>query len=147
MFLKNNGCVNPKTGKPWSSHTVFQDLTHIREEWKKQASSCVTEKRAQILAELGEVKRVAWQKGRVNEVLNAIKKECDILGVDEARKVETTVKGDPNAPIHHSQSVDLSKLSLDELKFLEGIMNKANPKDFSEIAKGYTPQQIKSLTN
>lgn len=82
--------VNPRKGKPWSLGTINKDLQAIHEEWVKEATRAIAEHKANLLAELRELKRAAWAEKDYQAILRAIDKECKILGVEAPTVVEHT---------------------------------------------------------
>ena len=80
--------VNPRTGQRWSLGTINKDLQAIHQEWVKEATLAIGEHKANLLAELRELKRAAWEARDFQAILRAIDKECKILGVEAPTKVE-----------------------------------------------------------
>ena len=72
--------------------TVNRDLKILNEEWKEAALIDVTEHKIRVLAELTEVKRRAHADGNMNAVIQALKTEIDILGLDAPLKSEIVIE-------------------------------------------------------
>ena len=68
--------------------TVNRDLACLQEEWKAAALASIEEHKIRVLAELAEVKRRGHATNNLNAVLQAIKAEVDILGLDAPVKSE-----------------------------------------------------------
>jgi len=68
--------------------TVNRDLACLQEEWKAAALTSIEEHKIRVLAELAEVKRRGHATDNMNAVLQAIKAEVDILGLDAPAKSE-----------------------------------------------------------
>lgn len=67
--------------------TVNGDIKAIEADWREQAATDVQSYKGRILAELAEVKRAAWAQRDFRVVLQAIKSECDLLGLDAPQKI------------------------------------------------------------
>lgn len=68
--------------------TVNRDLAFLQAEWQAAALATIDEHKTRVLAEIAEVKRRAHADGNLNAVLQAIKTEVDILGLDAPVKSE-----------------------------------------------------------
>jgi hypothetical protein len=68
--------------------TVNHDLKALEAEWREAAQATVEQHKQRILAELAEVKRAAWADKSYGAVMQAIKAEVDLLGLDAPVKVE-----------------------------------------------------------
>jgi len=68
--------------------TVNRDLSCLHEEWKAAALASIEEHKIRVLAELAEVKRRGHATNNLNAVLQALKAEVDILGLDAPVKSE-----------------------------------------------------------
>ncbi len=60
--------------------TVHADLEALETDWRAQAEADILDWKALQLAELREVKRVAWENGRLAIVLQALKLEAELTG-------------------------------------------------------------------
>lgn len=91
--LTASGSVNPDNGTPWSLGTVNSDVKALAREWASSAAGDVDAQRGRLLAELREVKRQAWtaQHPNLKAVMEAIKQERGILGVDAPQKLEVDI--------------------------------------------------------
>lgn len=90
--LEKQGLRNPDTGEPYALATVQGDIKALQREWRKEAQQNTGDHMAQILAELQEVKRAAWAKGQLFNVLRAIDTERDILGLTAAVKMKVEIQ-------------------------------------------------------
>lgn len=72
--------------------TVNRDLACLQEEWKAAALASIDEHKTRVLAELAEVKRRGHADGNLNVVVQALKTEIDILGLDAPAKSEIKVE-------------------------------------------------------
>jgi hypothetical protein len=64
--LAEEGCVNPKTGAPWSLGIVSADLAKLEESWKASALADTDTWKRNELAKLAEIEREAceaWSRG------------------------------------------------------------------------------------
>jgi len=68
--------------------TVNRDLSFLQDEWKAAALATIEEHKIRVLAELAEVKRRGHADKNLNAVLQALKAEVDILGLDAPVKSE-----------------------------------------------------------
>lgn len=86
--LAKAGHQNPRTDQPWSLGTVNGDIKALEADWKAQALRDTAILKGLRLAELSEVKRLAWRKEDLATILKAIKQECELLGLDAPIKVD-----------------------------------------------------------
>lgn len=91
-LLTSNGCLNPKTGEPWSITTISEDLRALTVEWGKSARVATQEHIAETLAKLREVERAAWDRGDLDSVLKAVDKEMKLLGLNAPQTISITTK-------------------------------------------------------
>lgn len=82
--------VNPATGEPYSLATINIDLKKLEREWRKNAAESIEEHKARQLAEIGEIKRQAWNDKDAALVLKAIGMEADIVGTKAAVRQEVS---------------------------------------------------------
>jgi hypothetical protein len=87
--LEKAGEINPETGEAWNYATISRDIVALREDWKAEAAKTIEEHKGRVLAEIIAVKADAWKKGELRTVLEAIKGERQILGLDAPTRVET----------------------------------------------------------
>jgi hypothetical protein len=71
---------NHETGEPWSLATISRDVQALDAEWREAAALAIEVHRARLLAELRELRRVAWSKGDLDLALRGIKHEIELLG-------------------------------------------------------------------
>lgn len=88
-------CIDTNTGKPWGVMTINRDVKALRKQWREDAAGDTDQHQANILAELAEIKRVAWGAEipgtkelypDMTTLLKAINQECKILGLDAPTK-------------------------------------------------------------
>lgn len=78
------GIVDPKSNQPFTEATIKNDLTKLVQEWRQEAAQNTADHKGRVFMELQEVKRVAWAGNDLENVLNAIRQERALLGLDEA---------------------------------------------------------------
>lgn len=88
--LAAEGLANPETGEPWTHVTVHLDRQALRRQWGRDSSVDTGTHAAEVLAELREVRRQAWEAGDLTIVLRALKQECELLGLDAPTRVDFT---------------------------------------------------------
>lgn len=88
--LDAQGMRNPETGKPYDHTQIHRDIRALEAEWRDTAAAAIETHKAQRLAEYAEVKREAWKKDDLPIVLNTIKGEREMLGLDAPQKVAPT---------------------------------------------------------
>jgi len=71
--------------------TVCRDIATLRREWRENALRSTTELKSQQLAEIAEVKRVAWEGDDPDLVLKGIKLETDICGTNAPTEQVITI--------------------------------------------------------
>jgi len=91
VWLEEEGLTNPETNQPWSITTISNDLKEIEAEWKGQMLVDITDHRARVMAEFGEVKNAAWKAGKLDTVLRALKGEIDLLGLNELERMDKEI--------------------------------------------------------
>jgi hypothetical protein len=92
--VARNGQLNPETNQPWDLATVFRDCHALQQQWLEQTKEVVGEHRARQLAELAEVKREAWSTKQLKPVLDALRQESKILGLDMPERHELSGPGE-----------------------------------------------------
>jgi hypothetical protein len=85
--------VNPTTGEPYSLGTINGDIKKLEREWRRLAAAKTDEHKAIQIAELQEVKRLAWTEKDMGAVLRAIDLEANILGTKAAQQSVTEMTG------------------------------------------------------
>jgi len=83
VFLSEQGVINPRTNAPYCGLTVAKDLKEIESRWKDEMLVNISDHRARVMAEIGEVKAAAWKTGKLSLVLRAIDQEVGLLGLNE----------------------------------------------------------------
>lgn len=83
--------VNPSTKKPYNRATITRDIQVMREEALEAAQEATQQHLARQLAELQEVKRTAWAKEKLHEVLRAIELEMKLLGTQQRADTEINI--------------------------------------------------------
>jgi DNA-binding CsgD family transcriptional regulator len=77
-------CVSPAT--------INRDIANLEAQWRAHAIESVAEHKARVIAELTEVKRAAWGEHNLHAVLQALKAECDLLGLAAPVKLEQRIE-------------------------------------------------------
>jgi hypothetical protein len=75
-----------QTDTPASLATVNRDVRHLEAEWRFQAAQDLAQLKANHLAELKEVRRVAWQGDngpKLLYVLKSLEQEARVAGLEE----------------------------------------------------------------
>lgn len=85
--------ANPASGKAWSLTTINSDCKALDRQWRKESSQDIAHYKAGINAELAEVKRFGWQHNDPKVVLDAIKQQRAMLGLDEPARTQLTGEG------------------------------------------------------
>lgn len=115
--MGDGGVINPETQKPYNMSTIYQDLKAIEQEWRQMSVADLQEHKARHLAELAEVRRTAWQQGKLFYILKSLEQEAQILGLNEV----------PDAPDVNVNvaNFDLSGMPTDELRRISQVINSA----------------------
>lgn len=82
MKLILEGVVNSATGDPFSIGTVNGDVKALEKQWRQQAAADTAALKGQVLAELRETRRAAWEDNQFTIVLRSIDQEIHLLGLD-----------------------------------------------------------------
>lgn len=85
--------VNPDTNEPYSLGTINSDIKKLEREWRRAAAAKTDEHKAMQIAEIQEVKRLAWTEKDIAGVLRAIDLEANILGTKATLHSVTEVTG------------------------------------------------------
>lgn len=80
--LAQEGFINPDTGEPFSLGTVNADIKVLRLAWQRDAKQAIGTHRAEMLAEIQEVKRAAWGDKNLAIILKAIETQAALLGLN-----------------------------------------------------------------
>lgn len=86
--LAKEGFANGDTGDPYSLGTINSDVKALRVMWRREASADIQQHKADILAELEEVKRVAWEMRDLRAVIQAIKVKAVVVGLHKGVEAE-----------------------------------------------------------
>lgn len=123
--LADMGFVSILSGKPFGKTIISEDLKFIQQQSIDRANATIDEHRAEVLAELDEVSKVAWTKKQKIKldgeetliddpdlmiVLAAAKQRRAVTGVDSPTKISPT---DPTGMREYgadARSIILSKL-------------------------------------
>lgn len=92
QWLIDNGIINEETGQPFPMTTIVDDEAELRKRWRQQTDINIDERKKVLLAEIHEVKRLAFLRNDLNVVLIAIKQERDILGIDVAPTINVNLE-------------------------------------------------------
>lgn len=123
MGLEELKLLNPDTGQPWSLGTVNSDIKAIEKLWQKECASSVDQHKARLFAELRAIYKRAWTLDDLERALKAVQQQRELLGTDAAKTIKAEMTGKDGAPLDAGTALfDLSKLSIDQLKSLEGIL-------------------------
>lgn len=125
QLLLGQQMLNPATNEPYSLGTINGDIKKLERNWLKAAADTIDEHKARQLAEIGEVKRQAWNDKDPAVVLRALDLEANIIGTKAAIRQE--LGGPAGGPIQteHTTKHDLSKLTIEQLRELRGLLAKA----------------------
>ena len=85
--------VNPE-GNPWSLATIHRDCKYLSKQWRKEATKEIAQHKAEINAELAELKRFGWQHNDPKTVSDAIKQQRAMFGLDEPARTQLTGEGE-----------------------------------------------------
>jgi hypothetical protein len=97
QLLADRGEANPETSQPWNHATIGRDVIALREMWKLEASQTILDHKARLLAEINAVKRDAWKASDLRIILESIKSERQLLGLDAPVKVHTEIRATKEA--------------------------------------------------
>lgn len=89
--LEVEGLRNPDSEEPWTHATVHRDCVAMVAEWRRDALGDTAPLRAELWAELREVRRAAWEAGDTATVLRAVKQEAELLGLDAEKRVKIDI--------------------------------------------------------
>lgn len=82
--LAQEGFINLDTGEPFSLGTVNADIKVLRAGWQRDAKQAIGTHRADMLAEIQEVKRAAWGEKNLAIILKAIETQATLLGLNRS---------------------------------------------------------------
>lgn len=101
LKLLEAGISNPFTGKAYSKVTIKKDLDAMKEEWRRVAADDIEVHQQRQLAEIAEVKTMAWSDRDGALALRAIDLEMRLLGTKAPDKL------DVNMNINYSLVIEL----------------------------------------
>lgn len=90
--LEKDGLINPDTQKPWCLYTIKMDVDAIKCEWKAVLLRSAEDLRADIVAELDEIRRACWEgeEKDFRAILKALEQKSRILGLDAPTEIKAT---------------------------------------------------------
>ena len=116
-------CLNPKDSKPWSVGTVHSDIKALTTQWRKSAAQDTAALKGMTFARLEEVIRESYRSNDRRLVLDAIKQERELFGIDAPKQAQIggIPGGDPILVenIDLLQGVNLDSLNDEELETLD----------------------------
>lgn len=87
--------VNHETGRPLSHEMIRKDLNELRERWRAAAAEDIASHQADMLAEVREARRSAWQRGDLRNVYRGMEIEASLLGLNKPIKISAALTDDP----------------------------------------------------
>lgn len=120
--LARQGVVNPDNGRPYSHETVRNDLAYLSQQWQANAQRTINELRAEMLAELDEIKRHGWTAQDLSIVLRAIDRQAKLLGADAPASSHVELSG----------GIDISTAHEDAARTLERLIAQGAAGDETE---------------
>lgn len=115
--------VNPKTGRPFSLGTVNSDLKRLEAEWLEAALRDRAELRARKLAELQELKRLAWGQQNHRLVLDLLKEEARLMALYKLGEVNVNFQQN-TLEANFGYVGEMSERELD--KFIDNLTDTRN---------------------
>lgn len=101
------GIFNPNTQKPYSMTIVVMDIAVIKDRWRRAANESYDRLVGQLWGELEEIKREGWSQMEMPVVLNAIKQQRDLLGLDKSNP-RAKQYADALPPIQNNNQVNIA---------------------------------------
>jgi len=98
-----DGNINVAAGAAWSPEQVRDDIRALNRVWRREMAKDVHAHKTRQLAELAELKRMAWLRAEWGIVLKCLQHESAILGT-EAPKV-STITGPKGRPVLDAASL------------------------------------------
>lgn len=77
----NDPIVNPRGGNPYSHKTIWEDIVWLEAEWLERANQDIGRRKARYMAELEDVKRLAYSTGDVGGVIRSIRLQAELDGL------------------------------------------------------------------
>ncbi|MDP2662303.1 MAG: hypothetical protein Q8R28_16395, partial [Dehalococcoidia bacterium] len=90
-MLASSGEVNPATQQPWSRPVIQSDIEALDALWRRDVLKDLDSAKARILAEIREVRRLAWNSKDLKLVRGLIEDERGLLGLDAPMRIEEIV--------------------------------------------------------
>jgi hypothetical protein len=79
--LDQQGIRNPRTHEPYDLTTIHRDIRALEREWEERAAEDMARHKGELIAELREARRQAWDDDKLSYVLRSIEQEAKILGL------------------------------------------------------------------
>lgn len=98
-MLAAEGLINPETEQAWSLGTINADLQTVRKSWQRDAKQALGTLRAEMLAEVNEVKRAAWRDNNYALVLKGIETQAGLLGLNRPGTLDDLIDTEINVRI------------------------------------------------
>ena len=108
-IAKNKNLLNPRTGKPYSSVTIHNDIVALNEEWRAESLRDIAAYKSEQLAGIREARRKAWKDGSLTMIAKFLQMEIDLLGTD--------------APIKITWQEEAKAAGLDPASIFESLVN------------------------
>jgi hypothetical protein len=83
-YYHKKGLIDWRTGKAWNKNTISRDIKLLVERYKADALRNIYERKAELRAEIREVRKTGWQNKDMKIVLQGIRQESDLYGLDSA---------------------------------------------------------------
>lgn len=85
--------MDHRTGQPFSRWAILRDLKVLREEWARNHKEENEEAQHFLLAQVQEVNKLGWQKDDGRLVLEAIREEYRMRGLEPPQRVHLSGPG------------------------------------------------------
>lgn len=89
--LAEKGYVNPETHEPFVLNTIAKDAAVVKKEWHENAQKSVQQWREEQLADIDELVRTAYAKGKLDTVRGALDLKVKLTGTAEAEKIDLSI--------------------------------------------------------
>lgn len=132
--LQQQGNLNPVSGNPWSLGLINADIKAIEKAWREEMVRDTSIHKANLLAEIQEVKRKAWTDQSMDVVLRCLQQERALLGLDAPQKVAPTNPTGDSEYTGIKFIVELPEKSADTAQW-EQQFNQNTPADNSQQSK------------
>lgn len=94
--LADEKFTNPETGEAWGLATICRDLKQLRKRQQKVADLETEQHMSRQIADVLELKRVAWKTGDLKSVAKAIELEMKLTGT-VVEKIDLNMKRKPDS--------------------------------------------------